>query len=512
MADMHRSRERAAALWFAATVFICLIGEAAELRLVPLLRVEPGYHVPPATWFNNDIALQLPVRIVVVHILGSLPVITIAILTVLLAGITGSRFVAHLAGVRRPGLTLVAAQLFVGFVLAFFPITLSSDAHAYLLLGRLYGVHHVNPYASQHLFVRPEGDATLATLSALFGQPLPWGDNYGPLFTLWAGAVTRMFGGSIGLEYGMLRTAAIVAAAGVSLALLRLLRGKPDVVRRVGAFAFHPLVLCETAINAHNDMLMVAFAVGAFALADDLPIVAGLLFGASVAIKVLSIVAFPFFVAVLIKGGWRRGLVAAGASAAVVVVCFRPFWIGWHTIGAVTKGYQYFFSPTYLVNVALFGPHFDDRLTSPAFPALHAVPVIGHASGPHLVSLCIIGLFALAAVTLFVRFVRTRSIDDFFATLVAFVWSTPIFNPWYFVWLAPIVAWSGFWSRYVWWTCCIALLYYPLHYGIENGVLFGTLGGLVTVAAFCVPLLIAWFGRGRTFRVVPLLAQRNTDG
>jgi glycosyl transferase family 87 len=500
---VQRFNGLAAAAWLAITVLICLIGEIAVMRLLPSLVVEPGFHTLPAAWFNNDIALQLPVRIVVVHILGSLPVFAIVITTVVLAGWSGWRFAASLDGARHRGVMLVSAQLFVGFVLALFPVTMSSDAHAYMLFGRLYALHGVNPYANEHLVVQPGSDAILARLSALFGQPLPWNDEYGPLFTLWEGAVARLTGGSMLFGYEMQRIAAVIAAAGVSIGLLWMHRAKADIGRRVGLFAFHPLVLCETAINGHNDMLMVAFAVGAFAIVDEMPLVAGLLFGASVAIKIVSIVVFPFFVAVLMRRSPVRGLIGAALAAAVVVLSFRPFWVGLHTIGASAKGYEYFFSPTYLINTLFFGPNFDDRLTAVAFPALHAIPVLRHATWPHLISLCAIALFAVVAVTLFVRFVRRRSVDDLFATMVAFVWSTPIFNPWYFVWLSPMVAWSGFWPRYVLSALCIALLYYPLQYGLANGVLFGAFGILVTVATFFVPLLFAWLGRRRALRQTP---------
>jgi hypothetical protein len=484
-------------------VLICLLGEIAVMRLLPSLTVQPGFEFPPAAWFNNDVALRLPVRIVVVHIAHSLPILAIVIATVVLAGWTGSRFAASLDGLRRRGIALVGAQLFVGCVLALFPVTFSSDAHAYMLLGHLYGLHGINPYANRHLIVQPGSDVTLGQLSSLFGQPLPFGDEYGPLFTLWVGAASHVFGGSIAVEYAVQRIAAVVAAAGTSLALLRLLRTKADVVRRVGAFAFHPLVLCETAINGHNDMFMVAFAAGAFAVADEAPIIAGLLFGASVAIKIVSIVVFPFFVAIAMRRSPMRGLVAAALAAVVVVLSFRPFWVGWHTIGGLTKGSQYFFSPTYLINTVLFGSNFDDRLNSAAFPALHAVPVLRHATWPQIVTFFIIVLFVVGAVTLFVRFVRRRSVEDLFATMVAFVWSTPIFNPWYFVWLSPIVAWSGFWSRYVWSALWIALLYYPLHYGYENGVLYGPSGIAITVATYFVPLLFAWVGHRRASRQSP---------
>jgi hypothetical protein len=456
------------------------------------LAVEPGYHHVPKTWFDNDIAMALPVPVIVIHITGNLRIIAIAIITVCVVSFAATRFAGTVA-IRRFALPkLLAGQFCIGIALACFPIAISSDAYAYMLFGREFGLHGINPYASPHAFLTAGGDAQLARLLALFGNPLPWGDEYGPLFTLWAGAVARMFGTSLGLAYVVQRIAVMSAAVAVSAGLFVLLRRQDDVVRRVGRFAFHPLVLLETAINGHNDMLMVAFAVGAFAFAEDVPILAGLCIGAAIGIKVVAIVVVPFVFAIAARRGILRGVAVAAAAMAILALSYLPFWTGWRTIAAFAeKGHQQAFSPAYLISTVVLGPNFDERFTTAALPALRAVPVFGHATWPQLIEYALLASFAIVAVVVFVRFIRTRSINNLWIAMVAFVWAAPVLNPWYLVWLSPMIAWPGYWPRYARLAMFAALSYYPLLYGVANGDFSGVLTVAATLTVVVLPLIVA---------------------
>lgn len=477
-----------ALLWFTAMVAAAAAGIVAEFALVARAAVEPGYEAPPANWFQAVIGLRLPIHVVVVHVRGNLPIILTLIATVLAIAVCGWRFAAALP--RRHGaVSLVGAQVGIGLVLAAFPVTISSDPYAYMLLGRLWGEHGINPYANLHLLV-PDDDPVLQRLAHFFGNPLPWADEYGPLFTQFAAAVSRWAGGLLGEQYLIYRLVAVLAAAMVSVALFRLLRNRSDVVRNIARFAFNPLVLLETAINGHNDILMVAFAAASFAVVEELPVLAGLLLGISIAVKVVSVVALPFLVAMSARRGIAHAAPLVLALVTVVVLAFRPFWVGLHTLGALAKGYQCFFSPSYLVNVILFGPSFEERANGVPFAFLHEVPVLRHSTWPQIVNLCFVALFVVGVAVLLARFIRRRRVEEFWKALVAFVWATPIFNPWYFVWLAPVTAWRGPWPGYVLCVTYATLAYYPVLYGIANGNFHGPLPFFVTVVAFVVPAIV----------------------
>jgi alpha-1,6-mannosyltransferase len=466
----------------------CGVGVSTTFVLATHAAVEPGFAKPP-DWFNVAVGLQLPVRIVVIHILSSLPIILTLIATVVIVAYAGSRFVSSISESRHGAQQLLAAQLCVGLALACIPVAISSDTYAYMLIGQVWGIHGMNPYATPTLYVHG-GDPALNRLASLFGNPVPFGDAYGPLFTVLAGAIAKACAGMLSWEYLTYRVVAVVAAAAVSVALYHLLRAQRDALRNVGRFAFNPLVMLETAINGHNDMLMVAFAVSAFAFAEELPVLAGLCIGASMAVKLVSIVVLPFLIAVVARRGFLRSLMLVVPALAVLVLTFRPFWVGLQTIGGLNKDAQIAFSPAYLVNVLLFGPNFETRMSSVPFASLHHVPVLHRATWPHLVNLCFVALFCVAAIVLLVRFVRLRTVDELWKTLIAFVWASPIFNPWYFIWLAPMTAWRGPWPLYVQWMTYAALLYYPLMYGVANGNFVGPIPIVVAIAVFIVPAFV----------------------
>ena len=494
----HRARTGSASLgWFIVMMLICGFGIAATSAFAAHATVQPGFERPPANWFEAQVGLQLPIRIVVIHILGNVPIIATLIATVAALSYAGSRFVASISHARYALLVLLAAQLFVGLALACVPVAISSDTYAYMLLGHLWGIHGINPYASLNLYVHAAGDPGLNRLVGLFGNPIPFRDEYGPLFTYWAAAVAKLCAGMLRWEYVAYRVGAVAATVAISGCLFRMLRTRADVPRDIGRFAFNPLVLLETAINGHNDILMVAFAVAAFAFAEDLPVVAGILIGASIAVKLVSLVVLPFVVAMAARRGLQRSLLLLIPTLTVVVLCFLPFWVGTHTIGGIGKTGALFFSPTYLVGALLFGPNVEARIGAAPVAALHGVPVLGHASWLQLINLCLLAFFGLTATVLFVRFVRLRAVDELWKALVAFVWSSGFFNPWYFVWLTPIVAWRGPWPDYVQGMTCAALLYYPLLYGVANGnsredaIALG-----VTFAVYIIPGIIV-FTRSR---------------
>jgi len=231
-------------------------------------------------------------------------------------------------------------------------------------------------------------------------------------------------------------------------------------VGRAGAFALHPTVLYETAVGGHNDIIMIAFAVWAFAVADELPLVAGLLMGASIAVKYLSIVALPFLAVYAGRARARNGI-AAGLIALVAAGLFlKPFWTGPQMLYTlIGHGGQFGMSIGWLLNYWSFDTGTENR---PAFPSAPALPFFGQPSWPRIVALGLFGAFFLVAAWSLWRYARTSAWSNLWRTIAAFLWASPIIHPWYMLWLSPALAAGKRWGVYAWWFSILCFLPYML--------------------------------------------------
>lgn len=93
-------------------------------------------------------------------------------------------------------------------------------------------------------------------------------------------------------------------------------------------FLANPLVLFEGVANAHNDVLMTTFLIGAmFALQRRSPL-AGPLLALSALVKLYPVVLVPLFVVVVLREswGWKRVGSAVLLTAITVVVVCAPYW------------------------------------------------------------------------------------------------------------------------------------------------------------------------------------------
>jgi hypothetical protein len=338
---------------------------------------------------------------------------------------------------------LIAAQALALIALCFIPWSVSGDVYYYVVIGHVYGIEHLNPYFPSHPI--QTSDLVLRRLLDFWGNPWP-ANVYGPLWTLLTGATARAEAAwPLWLQYVTHRVFAVTAALFVTGGLLHMLRGAHDAqaYRRAGYFAFHPLVALECAINGHNDMIMVAFAVWALALAEELPVVAGLLAGAAIATKYAALVVAPFVFIVAA----RRGVVPAAACIAAtfvtIVICFVPFWAG----------------PSVLSGVVHQGARVEGSLAS-----LLEV-MTGHQVSlafEHALVATLFTAFLTVAMLSYYRFFRNGKFGEIVLACVALVWSLPALHPQYVAWLSPAAAAASRWGRYVWWFGACALLEYVL--------------------------------------------------
>lgn len=370
-------------------------------------------------------------------------------------------------------------------------VTFSGDVYAYVIYGRLFGLENLDPYLLGSP-VAAGADVSLKQALAFYGNPPP-SDNYGPLWTLLAGAVAKFESGwSLA---GQVWTQRVVAAAGAIAAtggLLHAMRRLPDVerIRRAARFALHPLVLYETAVGGHNDILMVAPALWAFAVADDLPLVAGLLLGASIAVKYVSVVLVPFLVIRVARRGAAGAVLCGIISLAVPTLLFRPFWNGIETAySLIGHGGVLAMSPQWLADMPFFA---NGTAGTPVLPGL-VLPLFGQLTWPRIVQLAALAVFVAIAVTSVVRYIAKRRTGEIWRTLVATVCSLSIIHPWYALWTQPSAIDRGRWGVYAWWFGTFVFLRYALD-GIapsDLGAGYTPVLAALTVVMLVAPLVIA---------------------
>lgn len=387
---------------------------------------------------------------------------------------------------------LLGAQGLVLLALLFVSVTVSGDAYAYVIYGRLYGIHDLNPYLLGAA-VPDYHDAVLSRLLQFYGNPPP-GDNYGPLWTLFAGVTARLeAGASLGLQVWTHRVAAaaaaVVAAGGVLWALRRYALGER--LRRTAMFAFHPLVLYESAVGGHNDIIMVAAAIWAWAVVDDLPLVAGLLLGASIAIKYVSVLLLPFLALRAARKGAVNGVIFALIACALPLLFFKPFWSGATTLySLIGHGGMFDMSPLWLVNMPFF---VAGTANAPAFPGGFSLPLFGQPSWPRIFELIAIAIVIGVVCVAVWRFARTYRTGYVWRSVAALLMSLPIIHPWYVGWILPAAADDTRWATYAWWLGVLVFSRYALDAVAPSqaGPLFTPILVVLTIVFLVLPVVLA---------------------
>jgi hypothetical protein len=307
----------------------------------------------------------------------------------------------------------------------------------------------MNPYAFGD--VTRLGDPIIAQILTFAGK-VPFEDPYGPLWTLAAGLQSRLLAGAdLFWSAWSFRAVAIFAALAAIAGILHALRRMPEAERTkaAGRFAFHPLVLYECAVGGHNDMLMVAPAVWAFAVVDDLPLIAGLLAGCAIAVKYVAAIALPFLVVRARRSGWPAAIICGVLATVIPVLCARPFQTGAAGAQALAaNGSRFAMSFEWLANMPIFAAGLGNV---PAFDALPEVPVFGILSWARIVQLAALSVAGALVVIGAAACLRRFDMRHVWRAVVALLLALPSMHPWYGLWLMPAVATAGRWAEYAWW-------------------------------------------------------------
>ena len=256
------------------------------------------------------------------------------LVTVLLVGAAGLGGVTVLAGLRS-GFSLTPRQVVLAAVSAVLLFTVlpplgSADHLSYLAYGRIASAGD-DPYMVDPGTWRGGTDPVAGAI-----QP-PWQHTtsvYGPVATAAQAVVAWAGGGSLRLTVWFWEILCGLAFLAVALALDRLTRHDPRARNRAWAlWTLNPLLLGQLVLGGHLDVIAVAFAIGAIALASRHPVPAGLLIGAAVGSKIT----FGLFALAILWGLRQRPRpelvrhVGAMALAALAVLVPAHLWSGPHT-------------------------------------------------------------------------------------------------------------------------------------------------------------------------------------
>jgi hypothetical protein len=298
-------------------------------------------------------------------------------------------------------LTVAALALACGVAV---PLRLSADVWAYAAYGALIG-HGVDPWS--HAFTAADlarfADPVLDGALRAWNGSLPR-DVYGPLFTLPCALVVAAMRtvGPAGTIVALRALAGLALLACIALAQ----RPRPHLATLL---AFHPVVLWSAA-EGHNDPFWLALVLAADHLRSFPARLTALVAGAAVKAPALIPLAGA------IAAGPRRRRVAAAALAALALgVAYAPL----------------------LWSVVAHG--FDHASGPPRISLVGSAALAGWAGSPvPLAAGVVLGAAGIAAA---LRALRTG--DHLAGATLAGWLLLPAPEPWYAVWLLPVVALAG---------------------------------------------------------------------
>jgi len=384
-------------------------------------------------------------------------------------------FILRLAQANRHRQTLQfiwAGTLVAGLIYVFTPAMLSHDILVYASYSRILGVYHANPY--------------FVPLSAYPQDPLYplnyWAHTtaaYGPV---WLG-ICAFWGLIVGpqpvayvLAFRLFALACHLINIWLVITTLRTMGHSPRTIT-LGAllYAWNPLVLLESSLGGHNDIVMVTFILAGILLAVRadrkglLPTPRGYLppiiaFTLAALIKFTTIPIIALFIILLacrvlhpadsdgqpvwriISRRWKQALLTvllASISAAIVAISFYgPFWIG-HSIHAIESSFtsppSALFSENSIMRAIQAWNH-ANSLPPGSFMDTLASTLAARKTWDDI-SILILAISILAGA---IAMWKTQTMRNFMlasvASLGALLIVTPWFYSWYVTWLVGLIA------------------------------------------------------------------------
>lgn len=249
-------------------------------------------------------------------------------------------------------------------VAAFVPPLGSADHLSYAAYGRIAAAGG-DPYSVPPVDWAGGHDPVTSAV-----EP-PWTRTpsvYGPVATA-VQALTSILGGdSVRATVWFWQLVCLAAWLAVGLVLLAC-AGTPTARSRAAwVWLLNPVLLGLLLVGAHVDVLAAAFALGAIVLAGRRPLVAGLLLGAAVGVKITFALVGPAVLYALWRnrrrGAWRPALL--GVLGAVAVLAPAHLWAGSHLLEQLDRARRYvsLASPWRPVVDSLTGPFRHEAVRS----------------------------------------------------------------------------------------------------------------------------------------------------
>jgi hypothetical protein len=304
----------AAALGALAVLLLAGVAAAGQSAAVPGLG--------PATWYPPWDAGQHPSSALVTGLLG------LAYLSAAAAVGLGLRALGQ--GARLNPRTVVIAGLGAVILLTAVPPLGSADHLSYAAYGRIAAAGD-DPYVVDPGLWHGGTDPVAGAI-----QP-PWQHTrsvYGPVTTAAQAAVAELGHGSLRATVWFWQLLCGACFLAVALTLDRLTRhDRAARTRAAILWTLNPLLLGQLVLGGHVDVIAVAAAVGAIALAARRPLLMGVLIGAAVGSKIT----FGLFALAIVWGLRRLPRPVAvrhlglGLLGALIVLVPAQLWSGPHT-------------------------------------------------------------------------------------------------------------------------------------------------------------------------------------
>ena len=234
----------------------------------------------------------------------------------------GALFVLRARGMHLVVVCAIAAA--IQLVPLVGPLVISRDVYAYWAYGRLAAVHHVNPYT-----VSPEQYRNDPASKAMAAGWRSSKSVYGPVFSAASAGLAAGGGDSPKTQAVAYRVAGAVGMLTLT-ALAALVAPLPAFA---AAFVgWNPLLAVDFAGGGHNDVWMMAFVLGALALAARRTRLAGVSFAVAGGLKWIVLGVLPLK---LLSVNRRQALLMTlgflVTSAAVAGIAFFFFGTAWLT-------------------------------------------------------------------------------------------------------------------------------------------------------------------------------------
>lgn len=165
-------------------------------------------------------------------------------------------FVLYVIASMRINLFQISSKLIFGFAILFnltlvlIPPIASDDVFSYISESRVVSKYRSNPYYVP--YDEFKHDILYSKIKTVWSKDVT---NYGPLFTAFGTIFTFVGGDNLLLNVYLFKIVFVALNLLVAWLIFKVTKSKTSLI----LYSWNPLILFEISLNAHNDILMVAF-------------------------------------------------------------------------------------------------------------------------------------------------------------------------------------------------------------------------------------------------------------